>query len=381
MQNFIPRAILKELEHYVRPQKVLILLGARRVGKTELIKKYLEKYDKNDYIMFNGEDQRTLDAFAERTVTNYKRIIGRQKLVVIDEAQKIPEIGLKLKLMVDEIEDIRIIATGSSMFDLRNKLGEPLVGREHTLQLYPLAQLELSSEENYLDTKGKLEERLIFGSYPELEMYGTWNEKADYLESMVNAYLLRDILEFEGIKKADKIMDLLRLLAFQVGKEVNIEELANSLKGISRNTVENYMDLLSKVFIIYKVRGFSRNLRKEISKTSRWYFYDNGIRNAIIKNFNVLDHRMDKGELFENYLMSERIKYNAYTNRRINYYFWRTYDQQELDLVEEEAGQLRGYEFKWNPKKKAKSPGAWKRAYPQAEFNVVNTDNYLDFIT
>lgn len=379
--DFIPRALLKDLERHVRPQKVLILLGARRVGKTELIKKYLEKQNKNDYLMLNGDDQRTLEAFAERTVTNYKRIIGKKKLVVIDEAQKIPEIGLKLKLMVDEIKDIQIIATGSSMFDLRNRLGEPLVGRERTIHLYPIAQLEFAPQENYLDTKDKLEERLIFGSYPELGMYNDWNGKADYLESMVNSYLLRDILEFEGIKKADKIMDLLRLVAFQVGKEVNVEELANNLKGISRNTVESYLDLLSKVFIIYNVRGFSRNLRKEITKTSRWYFYDNGIRNAIIRNFNTLDLRMDKGELFENYLMAERIKYNSYNNRRTSHYFWRTYDQQELDLVEEEAGQLRAYEFKWNNKKKAKSPRAWQKAYPKSEFHVVDTNNYLDFIT
>lgn len=379
--KFISRAVLSDFKRYVKPQKVLILLGARRVGKTELVKKYLESYDKKDYLLFNGDDQRTIDAFEERTIDNYKRIIGNQKLVVIDEAQKVPEIGLKLKLMVDEIKDIKIIATGSSVFDLSNKLGEPLVGREHTLKLYPLSQFEFSAQENYLESKGKLEERLIFGGYPELEAYKNWGDKARYLEGIVNSYLLRDILEYEGLKKADKIMDLLRLIAFQVGKEVNVEELAKNLKGISRNTVERYLDLLSKVFVIYKVRGFSRNLRKEITKTSRWYFYDNGIRNAIIRNFNPLKFRMDKGELFENYIMAERIKFNSYTNKRINYYFWRTYDRQELDLVEEEAEKLRGYEFKFSPHKNPKIPGGWQRNYPNAEFNVINTDNYLDFIT
>ncbi len=381
MQNFIPRVILENFNRHVKSQKVLILLGARRVGKTELIKKYLERYNKNEYLIFNGDDQRTVDAFAERTITNFKRVIGQHKLLVIDEAQKIPEIGIKLKLIVDEIKDIRVIATGSSVFDLRNRLGEPLVGREHTIQLYPLSQMEFSLQENYLETKDKLEERLIFGGYPELEMCENREEKAAYLEGIVNAYLLRDILEYQGIKKADKIIDLLRLIAFQVGKEVDVTELSNNLKGISRNTVENYLDLLSKVFIIYNVRGFSRNLRKEITKTSRWYFYDNGIRNAVIRNFNTLDFRMDKGELFENYLMAERIKYNNYNNKRVNYYFWRTYDGQELDLVEEEAGLLRGYEFKWNAKKKGKVPGAWKRVYPDADFHIINTDNYLDFIT
>lgn len=379
--KFISRAILEEFKRKVRAQKVLILIGARRVGKTELINKYLEGYDSNTYLKLNGEDQKTIDLLAERSIDNYKRVIGDQKLLVIDEAQKIPEIGLKLKLIVDEIKDIRIIATGSSVFDLSNKLGEPLVGRENTMKLYPLAQLEFAPHEKFIDTVGKLEERLIFGGYPELEMYTNWNDKANYLEGIVSSYLLRDILEYEGIKKADKIMDLLRLIAFQVGKEVSVEELANSLKGISRNTVEAYLDLLSKVFIIYNVRGFSRNLRKEVTKSSRWYFYDNGIRNAIIRNFNGLNMRMDKGELWENYLMSERIKFHAYKNHRVNYYFWRTYDQQELDLVEEEAGQLRGYEYKWSSKKKVKVPGGWKNGYPDATFHAVNTDNYLDFIT
>jgi predicted AAA+ superfamily ATPase len=378
--NKTRRAIFDEFKKFIRPQKVLILLGARRVGKTSLIREYLSELDSKEYLLLNGEDQLALDLLAERSIANYKRLIGNLKLLVIDEAQKIPEIGLKLKLMVDEIQGLSIIVTGSSIFDLSNKLGEPLVGRENTLRLYPFAQMELSQNETYLETTQKLEERLIFGAYPELEQYSDWEEKINYLERIVNSYLLRDILEFEGIKKADKIIDLLRLLAYQVGKEVNIEELASNLKGVSRNTVESYLDLLSKVFIIYNVRGYSNNLRKEITKTSRWYFYDNGIRNAVIRNFNRLDFRTDKGELFENYLMAERIKLNSYTNRRVNYYFWRTYDQQELDLVEEESGSLRGYEFKWNSKKKVRAPGGWKNGYPDAEFHVINTDNYLDFI-
>lgn len=378
--QYITRAILDEFQKKVRPQKVLILLGPRRVGKTQLIKNYLEKYQPNEYLLFNGEDQKTSDLFNERSVENYKRIIGTQKLLVIDEAQKIPEIGLKLKVIVDEIPGVSVIATGSSLFDLSNQLGEPLVGRENTMYLYPLAQMEFAAKENYVITQNKLEERLIFGGYPELEQYPDWEEKANYLESLVNSYLLRDVLAYEGIKKSDKIIDLLRLIAFQVGKEINVDELANNLKGISRNTVESYLDLLSKVFVIYNVRGFSRNLRKEIVKTSRWYFYDNGIRNAIIRNFNPLNLRTDKGELWENYLMNERIKLNAYTKKRVNYYFWRTYDKQELDLIEEEAGQLRAYEFKWSASKKIKAPGGWTNAYPDATFEVINTDNYLEFI-
>ena len=381
IDNYIDRAILLELKKKVKPQKVLILLGARRVGKTALLRQFLKDIPEIEYLLLNGEDQNTIDAFKERSVENYKRIIGKQKYLVIDEAQKIPDIGNKLKLIVDEIKGIHVIATGSSMFDLSNKLGEPLVGREHTLQLFSLSQLELSKHENFIDTKNKLEERLIFGSYPELIHYETWDEKADYLESIVNAYLLKDILEYEGIKKSEKIMDLLRLIAFQTGKEVSIDELANNLKGISRNTVEAYLDLLSKVFILYKVSGFSRNLRKEITKSSRWYFYDNGIRNAIIRNFNPLNLRMDKGELWENYLMTERLKYNTYTKKRVNYYFWRTYDQQELDLIEEKAGKLSAFEFKWSKTKSTKAPGGWSSNYPKAFYDVIHTENYLPFIT
>lgn len=381
IDNYIDRAILPELKKKVKPQKVLILLGARRVGKTALLRQFLKDIPEIEYLLLNGEDQNTIDAFKERSVENYKRIIGKQKYLVIDEAQKIPDIGNKLKLIVDEIKGIHVIATGSSMFDLSNKLGEPLVGREHTLQLFSLSQLELSKHENFIDTKNKLEERLIFGSYPELIHYETWDEKADYLESIVNAYLLKDILEYEGIKKSEKIMDLLRLIAFQTGKEVSIDELANNLKGISRNTVEAYLDLLSKVFILYKVSGFSRNLRKEITKSSRWYFYDNGIRNAIIRNFNPLNLRMDKGELWENYLMTERLKYNTYTKKRVNYYFWRTYDQQELDLIEEKAGKLSAFEFKWSKTKSTKAPGGWSSNYPKAFYDVIHTENYLPFIT
>jgi predicted AAA+ superfamily ATPase len=380
-ESYIQRAIYEEFKRRVKPQKVLILLGARRVGKTELIKKYLSELNAEDYQFYNGEDQYTWQLFAERSVNNYKRLLGKTKLLVVDEAQKIPDIGAKLKLMVDSIEGLSIIATGSSVFDLANKLGEPLVGRANTLQLFPLAQMEFSPLENYAETTANLEERLIFGGYPELQQIENWNEKIEYLDDVIGSNLIRDILEYEGVKKSEKIMDLLRLIAFQVGKEVNVEELANSLKDISRNTVENYLDLLEKVFIIYKVRGFSRNLRKEVTKSNRWYFYDNGIRNAIIRNFNKLDFRQDTGELWENYLMGERMKYTAYSKMLVNRYFWRTYDQQEIDLVEEDGGMLRAYEFKWNIKKKAKIPGAWSKAYPEASFEGINRDNYLEFIT
>jgi predicted AAA+ superfamily ATPase len=361
------------------PNKVLILLGARRVGKTAFIKNYLSTIPKEDYLQLNGEDIQDANLLKERSVANYNRLLGNTKLLVIDEAQNIPEIGLILKLIVDSIDGIKVIATGSSVFDLSNKLGEPLVGRKNTIFLFPFAQMEFSKQENYKTTTSKLEERMLFGSYPELEQYPDWTDKINYIKEIINSYLLKDILVFEGIKHSDKIYDLLRLIAFQVGKEVSVQELANNLQ-ISKNTVANYLDLLTKVFILHKVEGFSRNLRKEITKSNRWYFYDNGIRNGIINNFNRLEARNDVGELWENYLVTERIKFQNYTQKSVSNFFWRTYDQQELDWLEEENGKLSGFEFKWSENRKAKIPTAFAKAYPEATFEVINKQNYLEFI-
>lgn len=377
---YIERALEQEFKRRVTPGKVLLLHGARRVGKTELIAQYLREKNKNDYILLNGDDMTVGRLMADRSEENYRRLLGDRKLLVIDEAQKIPEIGLKLKLIVDQMRDVSVIATGSSVFDLDNQLGEPLVGRKHTMRLYPLSIMELVNQENLVQTTSRLEERLLFGGYPELTRLLGRQDKIDYLREMVNAYLLRDILAFEGVRKADKILDLLRLISLQIGKPVNMEELGNALR-LSKNTVEKYLDLLTKVFVLFKVPGFSRNLRKEVTKMSRWYFYDNGIRNAVIQNYSPIELRNDVGELWENFVITERIKHLSYTNRAVNYYFWRTYDQQELDWVEEENGELRGYEFKWNPGKRAKSPGGWVRAYPEAQFQVIHPVNYLEWVT
>ena len=377
--NFLNRGITELFNKRVLPNKVLILLGARRVGKTAFIKNYLATIPKEDYLQLNGEDIQDANLLKERSVSNYNRLLVNTKLLVIDEAQNIPEIGLILKLIVDSIDGIKVIATGSSVFDLSNKLGEPLVGRKNTIFLFPFAQMEFSKQENYRTTSSKLEERMLFGSYPELEQYPDWTDKINYIKEIINSYLLKDILVFEGIKHSDKIYDLLRLIAFQVGKEVSVQELANNLQ-ISKNTVANYLDLLTKVFILHKVEGFSRNLRKEITKSNRWYFYDNGIRNGIINNFNRLEARNDVGELWENYLVTERIKFQNYNQKSVSNFFWRTYDQQELDWLEEENGKLSGFEFKWNENRKAKIPTAFAKAYPEATFEVINKQNYLEFI-
>ena len=313
-----------------------------------------------------------------RSIANYKRIIGENKLLVIDEAQAIPEIGKVLKLMIDEIDGLTIIATGSSAFDLSNQTGEPLTGRSSTYFLYPIAQVELSRQENIVQTRQNLEERLIFGSYPEVLNLITLAEKAEYLKDLVNSYLLKDILVFEKIQNSSKIFDLLKLIAFQAGSEVSYDELSRQL-GMSKNTVERYLDLLSKVQILIKLGGYSSNLRKEITKSSKWYFYDNGIRNAIINDFRLPANRNDMGFLWESYCIYERIKRNSYLKKDANYYFWRTYDQQEIDFIEEESGKISAADMKWGEKIK-KIPAYFAKNYPNAEFLTINRDTYLDWI-
>lgn len=316
----------------------------------------------------------------QRTIANYQRLVRGKKIVIIDEAQAVPTIGQILKLMIDNIKGITIIATGSSSFDLVAAAGEPLVGRQLVYHLYPIAQEELSGIEDLLTTTSNLEQRLIYGSYPELWHLHTIEEKEAYLKSLVNSYLLKDILMYESIKGADILYKLLQLLSFQIGSEVSTVELGNTLQ-LSKNTVERYLDLLAKVFIIYPLSGYSSNLRKEVSKSKKWFFYDNGIRNALINNFSTIQNRNDIGQLWEQYFLSERIKFNSYRGYHPQYYFWRTYDQQELDLIEVNNKQeLTAYECKWK-EGKLKIPSAFTKAYPNAVFNGITQFNYLDFIT
>lgn len=376
--KYISRALEPLVNQYLKPNRAVILVGARRVGKTEFINKFMSVC-KEPYLFLNGDDLQTHDLLELRSVINYKRLLGESKLLIIDEVQSIQDIGMKLKLMLDNIDGLKILATGSSVLDLNAGLGEPLVGRKMTFQIFPLAQLELSKYENYIDTFQKLEERLIFGSYPELEQLSTNTEKIDYLKEQVNSYLLKDILAFEGIRKRDVIVSLLRMIAFRVGNEISIEGISNELQ-LGKGTVDKYLDLLSKVFIIHKLSGFSRNLDNEITKKNKWYFYDNGIRNALINNFNVLTLRDDQGKLWENYLIAERLKKQEYLRLHHSNFFWRTHTKQEIDWVEEKDGALVGYEFKWTSKKQPKSPALWVKAYPNATFQVIHPKEYLDFI-
>jgi hypothetical protein len=374
IERYIENALQKALE----PNKVIVLLGPRRVGKTMLLNKLIATINK-PYLLLNGEDILTVQALERRSVLHYQRLLGNNQLLIIDEAQKIPNIGKILKLMIDNIEGLEIVVTGSSAFDINRYTGEPLTGRKKTYHLFPFSESEYNAIENFIEKPENLRHRLIFGNYPELIHLKDNQSKTQYLQEILNSYLLKDILTFENIHNSTKLLKLLQLIAFQIGSEISYNELAQQL-GISRNTVEKYLDLLSKVFIIHNIGGFSRNLRKEIVKSNKWYFYDNGIRNVLIANLNPIDLRNDVGQLWENYLISERIKQQSYTGTLVNNYFWRTYDQQEIDWVEERGGKLYAYEFKWNEKKKAKVPTSWKNAYPDAEFKLINPSNYIEWV-
>ena len=372
----IERFLLTQLENEFTKQKVSLLLGARRVGKTSILQSLYQKMD-TKCLWLNGEDADVQLLLEERSIANYKRLLEGYTLLIIDEAQFVPDMGRKAKLMIDEIKPLHIILTGSSAFDIA-EMGEPLVGRTITHYLYPVSQGELMKQENALQTKQNLEDRLLYGSYPEVVTTTNSQEKKRYLTDLVNTYLLKDILVFENIKNPQKLKDLLQLLAYQLGNEVSLEELGKQL-GLSKNTVERYLDLLSKVFVIYKRSGYSKNLRKEIVKSHRWYFFDNGIRNAIINNYSPIAVRQDIGQLWENYVLSERMKHNEYTNNNVNSFFWRTYDQQEIDVIEEKNGSINAFEIKWK-QDKIKTPVAFKKAYPDAEFALINQNNYLDWI-
>lgn len=373
---YIPRKALNQLENLEKKGKVVVIYGARRVGKTTILKKYLE--DKQDYLFVTGEDIFVHEFLSSNSIEKLKTFIGNKKLLVIDEAQTIPEIGKNLKLIVDHIPDVHVIVTGSSTLGLTDSMGEPLTGRKYTITMFPIAQMELCEIENRAQSIAKLEERLIFGSYPEVVSLQDNNTRKENLHELVSSYLFKDIFALEGIKKTKKIVDLLILLTYQIGKEVSHNELATQL-SMSKTTVEKYLDLLEKTFVLINIRGFSKNLRSEVTKSSRYYFYDNGIRNALINNFNPLSLRNDIGFLWENYLVIERIKKQNILRSWSNNYFWRTYDQKEIDFVEERDGKIFGYEFKWG-KAVAKAPALWQNTYPEASFECINQENYFSFI-
>ncbi|OGW50884.1 MAG: AAA family ATPase [Nitrospirae bacterium RBG_19FT_COMBO_42_15] len=375
---YIHQRQLENLERLLSPNKAVIIYGPRRCGKTTLLNKFLEK-TKEKYLLVSGEDITVQRYLGSQSIPKLKSFVGQNTLLAVDEAQKIKGIGLNLKLIIDHVKGVKVIATGSSSFDLAQHIGEPLTGRKYTLRLFPLAQLEIARIEQPFETEANLEARLIYGSYPEIILSEDIKQKERYLKEIVSSYLYKDILELEGLRHSDKIVRLLQLLSFQIGQVVSYSELGSQL-GMSKNTVEKYLDLLEKTFVVYKLTGFSRNLRKEISKSPRYYFYDNGIRNALINNFNLLEVRNDVGMLWENYIVIERIKKQEYLQISSNNYFWRTHDQKELDWVEEKKGILYGYEIKWR-KDKSKPPKDWLETYKKAKYKILNKENYLAFIT
>jgi len=377
MDIWFDRYYEKTLLKNLKKGKIVIIYGPRRVGKTSLISQLLSDF-KGKYYSGAGEDLPLKELFSSQNIQRMKSTFSGYDLIVIDEAQKIPNIGTGLKIMVDHIPEIKIIASGSSSFKLSYQIGEPLTGRHRSLLLYPLSMMELNNQFGRMHLVSMFENYLIYGTYPEVLTVNNIDEKKEYLITLRDSYLFKDILELENIRNSDKLADLLKMLAFQIGKEVSLNELSNGL-GISKQTVERYLDLLEKNFIIKKVRGFSRNLRKEITKTSRYYFFDNGIRNALITNFNSIPNRNDVGMLWENFLFTERMKKLHYNRVFSNIYFWRTHDRKEIDLVEERDGKLFGFEFKWS-KKKTKLPKLWFETYKNSSLEIITKENFLDFI-
>ena len=373
----IERILQKEIEQRLRPNKAVLLYGARRVGKTMLAKAIAQHFS-GKVLSLNGEDLDVQEMLSTRTIANYRNLFTGTDLLILDEAQNISNIGLAIKLIIDEIEGITVLATGSSSFDLQNNAGEPLVGRATQVTLTPFSQHEIQQQESAIDTRGNLESRLIYGSYPEVALMTNNDDRAEYLRGLIDSYLLKDILSIDGLRNTAKMKRLLQLIAFQMGSEVSYDELGRQL-GLNRDTVEKYLNLLQQVFVIYRLGAFSKNLRKEVSKAGKWYFIDNGVRNAIIGNFHPLTQRNDTGALWENYLISERLKSNFNNLGHDEHYFWRTYDQQEIDLIIDRDGSIGAYEFKWG-KKTPKMPRTFATGYPDATYQVISPENYLEFI-
>jgi predicted AAA+ superfamily ATPase len=375
----IKRFLLQQVQNSLQTGKVTVLYGPRQVGKTTLVKDLMEVLPLRSKFI-NADELVYREVLASQSSQRLGELLGDTELLVIDEAQRVPEIGLNLKILVDTFPHAKIIATGSASFELASKISEPLTGRKLTFNLNPVSYGEIQSAFGKIESRSELERWLVWGGYPAIVATNDPIPRERLLGELVGSYLYRDILEIEGLRRADKIVDLLRLLAFQIGQEVSTTELATSL-GLNRSTIERYLDLLEKVFVIFKINGFSRNLRKEVTKNSRIYFYDNGVRNSLIQNFNPLALRNDVGQLWENFLVMERRKANQFAERNVNSYFWRTYDQKEIDCIEEHGGRLYGYEFKWQA-------GEIRRAvrseflenYPDSELMAVNQENFEKFL-
>ncbi|HXK50901.1 MAG TPA: ATP-binding protein [Clostridiales bacterium] len=370
----IERTLEQRIKEKLGTGKVIILLGARQTGKTTLLNKMFG--DSNDILWLNGDDPEHKSQFYKASSEKLKNIIGGRKTVIIDEAQKFDDIGIALKLIVDNIKGVQVIATGSSSFELANRLNEPLTGRKWEYRIFPVSLAELSRHNGYLQERSLLKQRLIFGQYPEI-INNPGNER-ELLNTLVDSYLYKDLLIWGNLQKADSIVKLLQALAFQVGNEVSYSELGKIIEA-DKKTVEKYIHLLEECFIIFRLGAFSRNLRKELSRSKKIYFYDNGVRNALISNFSPADIRQDIGALWENFMISERIKHTHYNKIYGSRYFWRTYSQQEIDYLEESDGEISAYEFKWSKLSKKKIPDTFINEYNVNKAEIITPENYDEF--
>lgn len=372
----IQRLVENQIRDRLFKGKVILLFGPRQVGKTTLVKRIIQDY-KDNSIYFNGDEPDVQQLLRRKSSTELKAIIGSRTLVVVDEAQRIENIGLTLKLLVDQFPEVQVIATGSSAFELADKTQEPLTGRKYEFHIFPLAYAEMVQSQGVLDANRLVNHRMIFGHYP--ETINKPGEEEETLRLLANSYLYKDIFALQEIRKPVLLQKVLQALAFQIGSEVSYHEIAQ-LTGSDNQTVERYIDLLEKAFVVFRLNSFSRNLRNELKRSKKVYFWDNGIRNAVISNFNPVDLRQDTGALWENFMVSERQKINHYRSHFPNIYFWRTHQQQEIDYLESYGGELHAFEFTWNPKNKKKQPVAFANAYPEATFSIVTPENMQSFV-
>lgn len=375
--DLLNRTLQQVIENSIFKGKVIVLIGARQVGKSTLFRQILSSYQ--DILTLNCDDAETRNLLEDANLSELQRLVGSHTIVMIDEAQRLKGAGLTMKLITDNMPNVQLLITGSSSFMLQGSLNEPLTGRKFEYHLFPFSTQEINANLGYLRTRQLLESRLIFGSYP--DVINHIGDSTDILSNLSSSYMYQDLLSLEGIRKPVIIEKLLVALALQIGNEVSYYELSKTV-GSDVKTIEKYIDLLEKCYIVFRLPALNRNMRSELKKGKKIFFYDNGIRNSIIHNLNPLSLRNDVGALWENFIVSERIKYNHYRGHHVNYYFWRTTSQKEIDLIEESSGELQLFEMKWNPKKTlVQAPREFTKAYGDMPFATITPDNYLDFLT
>jgi hypothetical protein len=373
--KIIERVLQKQIESRWASGKVVLVLGPRQVGKTTLIENFCNRF--GEYLYINGDDVDNRTILEDAGEARIRQIIGNYKILFIDEAQRIKNIGIILKIIYDRLKDVRVLVSGSSALEINNILSEPLTGRKWEYNLFPISWQELNDHFGYLEATKQLETRLIYGMYPEVVTH--IGDEKNILKQLTGSYLYKDLLAYDGIRKPDLLDKLLVALALQVGSEVSYNELSQLLR-IDRATVEQYISLLEKAFVVFRLNPFSRNLRNEINSSRKIYFFDNGIRNAIINNFNPLQLRQDTGALWENFMISERLKFNIYNEQNGRNYFWRTYQQQEIDYIEDHDGKISAFEFKWNPNAKSRFSRVFTDAYSEATTQTISPKNFTDFL-